>query len=50
MAPKLPINKAITAKILDSAKIATPIGRPMPNTRLITAHCGQSKRLNNSLL
>ncbi|MDT4887992.1 hypothetical protein FQZ97_1244910 [compost metagenome] len=49
VAPRLPISRAITAKILDSANTAMPIGTPMPSRRLMTAHCGQSKRLNNRL-
>ncbi|MNP15458.1 hypothetical protein D3C76_1078160 [compost metagenome] len=49
VAPRLPINRAITAKMLDSANTAMPIGRPMPSRRLITDHCGQSKRLNSWL-
>ncbi|MNY71775.1 hypothetical protein D3C86_2101970 [compost metagenome] len=50
VAPRLPINKAMTAKMLDSANTAMPIGRPMPSRRLITAHCGQSKRPNTRLV
>ncbi|MCY1459804.1 hypothetical protein D9M71_773080 [compost metagenome] len=49
VAPRLPINRAITAKMLDSANTAISMGKPMPSRRLITDHCGQSKRLNSWL-
>ncbi|MNJ53419.1 hypothetical protein D3C77_488040 [compost metagenome] len=49
VAPRLPINSAITAKMLDSANTAIPMGRPTPIKRLITAHCGRSKRTSTRL-
>ncbi len=44
VAPRPPISRAMTAKMLDSANTAMPIGRPMPSRRLISVQSGQSKR------
>ncbi|MNG10438.1 hypothetical protein D3C84_939050 [compost metagenome] len=50
VAPRLPISRAITAKMLDSANTAMPMGRPTPIRRLMTGHCGRSKRTSTRLL
>ncbi|MCY1188144.1 hypothetical protein D9M73_292120 [compost metagenome] len=47
--PSSPISRAITEKMLDSAKMAMPIGRPTPTRRLITAVSGRSQRANRRL-
>jgi len=44
-APRPPISRAITAKMLDSANTEMPIGRPTESRRLCTGHCGHSKWL-----
>ena len=49
VAPRPPISRAITEKMLDSAKIDTPIGRPTESRRRITGHCGQSNCRNRPL-
>ncbi|MDT4856578.1 hypothetical protein FQZ97_909720 [compost metagenome] len=49
VAPSPPISRAITAKMLDSANTAMPMGPPTESRRLITGSCGLSKRSNNRL-
>ncbi|MDT4856576.1 hypothetical protein FQZ97_909700 [compost metagenome] len=49
VAPSPPISRAITAKMLDSANTAMPMGPPMDSRRLISGHCGLSNRLNSRL-